>query len=436
MKIAVLGAGLTGLTAAYYLSKNGHQVSVFEKESAPGGLASTFKLPHWDWPLEYFYHHFFANDYDAINLIRELGLGSKLFFKKPTTAIYYESAKLQSKIQNHKSEIINHKSPIYPLDSPVALLQFPHLTLFDKLRTGAIIVYLKILSNYKSMEQKTAENWLKKTMGERPFEILWKPLLVSKFGKFAPQITAAWFWARIKKRTKSLGYLEDSFQTLADRLVEKIKENNGQIFLNKEVKKIEKINSHFELCTLNFELVISTLPTPIFLKIAPPLPKDYRQRLSQTPHLWAQTLVLEMNKPFLNNTYWLNINDNSFPFLALVEHTNFIDKSHYDNRHIIYIGNYLLDGHPYLKKSAHELLEIFEPYLKKINPDFRMSHVTCRMLHTSPFAQPVITVGHQPPTLQTPIPHLYLANQDCVYPWDRGINYAIELGRKVSEAII
>lgn len=424
MKIAVLGAGLTGLTAAYYLSQKGYKVTVFEKEATSGGLASCFKNNDWEWPLERFYHHLFANDFAAVNLIKKLGLGPKLFFKKPITAIYYQNS--------------NH-----PFDSASALLKFPHLTFSERLRTGAVLAYLKLISNYKSLEKITAEKWLKKTMGQRSFDVLWKPLLTSKFGNYASKVSAAWFWARIKKRTKSLGYLEGSFQILIDCLIEKIKENNGQILLNNEVVKIRQDNKgtlHVHFNDMNhyseFDKVVVTIPTSIFLKITSGLLKNYRLPLSQISHLWAQTLILKLKEPFLKKIYWLNINDASFPFLAVVEHTNFIDKSHYGDHHLLYIGNYLPNGHPYLKKSAAELFEIFKPYLQKINPNYTLD-AKRYMLFSAPFAQPIIPVNYSKiiPPFETPIKNVYLANMQQVYPWDRGTNYAIELGEKVAELI-
>lgn len=424
MKIAILGAGITGLTAAYCLTKKGCKVTVFEKEPIPGGLASGFKNKNWEWPIERFYHHFFTSDKETINLIRELEQGKNLLFPTPLTATYYQGQ-------------------IYQLDSPFSLLKFPYLSLGEKIRTGVVIAYLKLLSNYQPLEQTTAEKWLKKKMGEESFKILWQPLLAGKFSDFAPQVSAAWFWARIKKRSRSLGYIKGGFQTLTDRLVEKIEENGGKILLNTEVQKIKTHNSRFiihpptgEAGDSLFDVVISTLPTPIFLNIAPFLPEDYRNRLSQIPHLWAQTLVLELKRPFLEKVYWLNINDTSFPFLAVVEHTNFISRSNYNNHSILYIGNYLPNGHPYLKKTRGEILKIFCPYLKKINPDFnyKLSIINYK-LFSAPYAQSVITVGYRPPELQTPAQNLYLANLDCVYPWDRGINYAIELGNKVAKLV-
>ena len=62
MKIGIIGAGFTGLSAAYYLQKKGHSVTLFEKESYPGGLAIGFKEKEWNWTLEKHYHHSFTNE--------------------------------------------------------------------------------------------------------------------------------------------------------------------------------------------------------------------------------------------------------------------------------------------------------------------------------------------------------------------------------------
>ena len=70
MKIAIVGAGFTGLSAAFELSKKGHEVVIFEKDSNPGGLAIGFKEKPWNWSLEKHYHHWFSNDYEVINLAK------------------------------------------------------------------------------------------------------------------------------------------------------------------------------------------------------------------------------------------------------------------------------------------------------------------------------------------------------------------------------
>ncbi|MDO8638054.1 MAG: oxidoreductase, partial [Candidatus Daviesbacteria bacterium] len=185
-----------------------------------------------------------------------------------------------------------------------------------------------------------------------------------------------------------------------------------------------------------FDKILVTTPTSIFTKIAK-LPKSYVKRLNSIQHLSALVLVLTFKKPFFpKNTYWLNITNKDFPFLVMAEHTNFMDKKNYGNQHILYIGNYLSDNHPYLKLSAKQLFAIYKPFLKKINPDHQSSIINHQSF-SFPNAQPVVTTKYpqQIPTFQTPLKNIYLANMDMVYPWDRGVNYAIELGEKAAKIL-
>jgi protoporphyrinogen oxidase len=161
------------------------------------------------------------------------------------------------------------------------------------------------------------------------------------------------------------------------------------------------------------------------------------------PHLWAQTLILETDEPILDKIYWLNINDRNFPFLAAVAHTNFMDKKNYNGHHLTYFGNYLPDNHPYLTMDKEQLLKEFLPYIEKLNPNFR-SHSSPSSrnslqsyLFTTPFAQPVheLNYSKRAPKLETPVNGLYLANLDSIYPWDRGTNYAVEMGQKAASRI-
>src|SRR3989344_9260947 len=153
----------------------------------------------------------------------------------------------------------------------------------------------------------------------------------------------------------------------------------------------------------------------------------------------AINLVLSLNKQFLEDgTYWLNINAAHFPFLAIVEHTNFMDKKHYNNEHMVYIGNYLPHEHPYFKKEAVDLIREFQPYLSTINPKFDKKWVNSAYLFKAPFAQPIIPTNYleKVPAFETPIKDLYLCNIQQVYPWDRGTNYAVTNGEAVARRVL
>lgn len=190
--------------------------------------------------------------------------------------------------------------------------------------------------------------------------------------------------------------------------------------------------------TNTFDKIIITASSPAFITMFPQLPIKYQQNLKSIPHLTALNLLLITKEKFLQDTYWLNINDRSFPFIAVIQHTNLVDSKYYGNQHLTYIGNYLPDNHPYLKMTKEQLFNLYLPYLAKINPKFNFELYTLNFeLFTSPFAQPVFRVNYSriKPDFTTPIPNVYLSNMDMVYPWDRGTNYAIELGEKVTRFV-
>src|SRR5690606_16580711 len=94
------------------------------------------------------------------------------------------------------------------------------------------------------------------------------------------------------------------------------------------------INGH----TIAYDRVISTSSPSLMLKLAPELAATpYGQQMQELRSIGALCLVIALRQSLLTaGTYWLNLPATSpdkqtsqFPFLALVEHTNFMDKSHY-----------------------------------------------------------------------------------------------------------
>lgn len=432
MKIGIVGGGFTGLTAAYELAKAGHKVTVFEKDKALGGLAHGFRRPGWDWHLEAAYHHLFTNDHAIIDLIKELDLADKLIIKRPITANLVSP-------RYKKDSYIRTDSlfdDVAPFDSPLHLLTYPGLSLIDKLRTAILLTSIKINPFWQPFEWLTAKQLFLSIGGRAAWEAIWEPLMTAKFGHFAETVAASWLWARIKKRTPKLCYIEGGFHTLVTALEQAIKKHGGIIHTGIQLDKLDKL--------VKFDRTLLTIPTP-----------------SSIPHLHAQTLILETKEPILKNVYpapggsrcgvyWLNITDRSFPFLAVVAHTNMIDKKHYGGHHLTYFGNYLPSGHPYLSMTAAQLYNEFLPFIKRLfitangkmkTANFSQKRLpfTVYRLHsfTGLFAQPVHErhYSRRAPKLQTLIKDVYLANMDSIYPWDRGTNYAVELGQKAARVI-
>lgn len=149
--------------------------------------------------------------------------------------------------------------------------------------------------------------------------------------------------------------------------------------------------------------------------------------------LGATDLVLRLKKQFLTDgTYWLSICEKGSPLLVLVEHTNLMEKKNYNNEHLVYLGNTLLQLKKKYLMNKEELLKFYDPMLKRINSDYKKNIISYE-LFKAPFAQPIIPINYSKmvPSMITPLKNVYLANIEQVYPWDRGANY--ELGEKVAQ---
>ena len=426
MRIAILGAGFAGLSAAHDLLNAGHTVTIYEAANKPGGLASGFRQPGWAWSLEYFYHHWFASDRHILGLIRELGLESKVRFPRPTTVVY-------------------HKGKFYPFDSALAVLSFPGLSWPDKIRFGLVGVYLRLTPLWKPLERHTAHAWLRRALGKRAYRALWEPLLMGKFGPYYKEVNMAWFWARIHARTPRLGTYEGGFQAFADDFAAALESRGAAFRYATRVRRVQAVTGGLEVTTEDgaretYDRVLAALPPHILADIAPDLPADYLAGIRGLKNMGALAIALALKQPLSpEGYYWYNIPKRAgFPFLILVDHTNFVPPEHFGGQHIAYIGDYLPPDHEYFSLSKEELLAIYLPALKRVNPTFSEDWVEGAWLYKARYAQPVPLVGHSRniPAIRTPVPGLYLASMYQVYPWDRGTNFAVEIGRRAARRLL
>jgi protoporphyrinogen oxidase len=423
MRIAIIGAGYGGMAAAWDLRKAGHEITIFESAVHAGGLASGFKEPHWDWSVEKFYHHWFQTDSEMLGLIRELGLEDKVRFPRPFTVMLY-------------------KNKWYPFDSIFKMALFPGLGWgINKVRFGFVGLFLRLTNNWHALEKVTADEWMLKWAGKSVYEQMWKPLLVGKFGPFYKDVNMAWMWARIKARTTRLGTFEGGFQKFSDLFAEKLRDAGVEIRLGTQVKFIKR-NPNNSLSIAagkveSFDKVLVTTSPNLLAKLCPDLPENYLKGLLELKSMGAVVMVMSLKRQLSEQGYyWFNLpKDAGYPMLALVEHTNFVPRENFGGDHIVYAGDYLEAGHEYFSMSDEQLLERFTPAFKKFNPAFERDWVKKVWVFKTDYAQPVPLVNHSRniPAIETPIEGLYFASMSQVYPWDRGTNFAVEIGRRAAQ---
>ncbi|WP_329597521.1 NAD(P)/FAD-dependent oxidoreductase [Streptomyces pseudovenezuelae] len=418
MNLGIIGAGATGLTAAWDAVRAGHQVTVLEAADELGGLAASLEVGGV--PLERYYHHIFRSDKAMIALIEELGLGDALRFHKPTTGIY-------------------RGGKLIDFTTPLDMLRHPEFGPLDAVRFAGSSAVLKAVRKGDRYNDLTALAWLRKWAGKKATAAVWEPLLRGKFGDRAEQVSMAWLWARIHCRTFELGYVDGGFERVYAALRDGIEERGGKVEFGKAVGSIRQDGTDEAVVTCAdgssyaFDRLIVTTPQPAFAKAAG-LPDD--SALWKNQYLGATCFVLELDRSAIPY-YWLNINEPDFPFLAVVEHTKMIDPSVYGGRHILYVGNYVEREDRRFTTDPGQLLDEFVPYLKRINPAFDRSWIQTWHFSKAGFAQPVVTPEYRAliPAHETPMSRVTLATMAQIYPQDRGQSYSVAMAREVTAAL-
>jgi protoporphyrinogen oxidase len=428
--IAVVGAGLAGLTASLRLAEAGHTVRIFERYPRPGGLARSLTIGGEE--IEAFYHHLFTSDTSCIRLAEELGLGDEIEWLPSCMGLWTDGR-------------------LWDFGTPQSLLRFRPLRMVDKIRFALSTLLLQRTADPTEFEQVSAASWIRKHQGERVWRSVWGPLLYQKFADDAEKVAMVWLWGKLRlrgtSRSKSgmgeqLGYMRGSFARLVRAYEDRLESLGVTFHLSDAVEGIERSSDGLRLKTRKGSAAASTVlvaaPVPDYIQIAGGILEEQEsQALKRLRATAAICTVLELERS-LTRYYWLNIADDEMPFGGLIEHTNYIPRERYGGRHILYISNYLFPDHELYSAPKSKILGRYEPALKRINPDFDSSWILASHHFRADYAQPVVTTGYkeQMPSFSSSVPGLYLCSMANIYPEDRGMNYAIAYGEKVANVIL
>ena len=424
--VVIIGAGFCGLAAGYELGKRGVRVTIFEMDEGIGGLAGSFQVNGVR--LEKFYHHWFNNDKHVMTLIDELGMQDQVILRATRTGMYYANN-------------------FFKLSTPFDVLRFKPLSMLDRFRLGLLVLRARRVKNWRQLENLSAEEWLREKGGDKVYEIIWEPLLRGKFGEYASEISAVWFWNKLKLRGGSRGkggkeqlaYYRGGFIALAEEIAAHIESTGGRLITNKAVDHIvvhegkvtgvEADGDQFQA-----DAVIATPALPIIADlIEPHVSHDFIERLRRIKYLANMCLILELDRS-LSDIYWLNVNDPMFPFVAVIEHTNFEPRDSYGGRNIVYLSKYLPESSDLFRMQDGELLKFTIPHLQKMFPAFKRDYIIDHHVWRAKYSQPVVERNYSAliPAQETVLSNLFITTMAQIYPEDRGTNYAIGEGRKIA----
>ena len=421
-----MGGGFTGLSLAFDLVNKGVKVKVLEADSEVGGLAGTFEVGGQK--LEKFYHHWFNNDQHVMGLIDDLGAKDKVRLRATRTGMYYSNK-------------------FYRLSSPLDLLKFKALSFVGRVRLGLLALKARRIKDWKVLEKISASQWLRDMAGEEVYQVVWEPLLRGKFGEAAEDVSAVWMWNKLKLRGGSRGskgeeqlaYFEGGFRALLDKLVDYIEEHGGQVITSSEVQKLiiseQKITGvETADCVYQANTVVLPTPLPIIARLLQEhASKKYLEKINRIKFLANICIVLELEKS-LSSTYWLNVNDPTFPFVAVIEHTNFEDINFYGGRHIVYLSKYLPETDKLYTMSDDEAVAYSLENIKKMFPHFSSDWLLRATVWRGKYSQPIVEKNYSQmiPDHSTEIENLFINTMAQIYPEDRGTNYAIRDGRALA----
>ena len=442
-RVAVIGAGVTGLVAARELARAGWSVEVFERWPDVGGQASAFDVGSGVL-VERYYHHWFRSDLEMVALHEEL---------------------LPGELEWHRSSVgMFAQGRIWPFLTPRDLLSYSPVPPVDRVRLGFATLSLARRRDWERMDDIGALEWLRKATGPRALDAVWTPLLLGKFGPDAERIPLAWLWSKLVLRRQKLGgsgatreelgYPRRSFQAISAALAQDIKKRGGVIRLDQEVLRARRDADGFLLeCALpgayrkpsgaaetdpsrssRADAVLLTTPTGVSARLVE-WPSDFRSRLLGWRYRVAVVLLLELRRQF-TTTYWLNNADRTVPFLGVIEHTNLVPADRYAARYL-YVSNYVAAGDGLVSMTTDEILERYLPALKRIAPTFDQHDILRAWSFREEAAQPIPEIGnrHRILPFETPVPGVFLGNTTQIYPEDRGTNYSVRLGRDAAAAI-
>jgi protoporphyrinogen oxidase len=429
--VIVIGAGVTGLVAAYELIKRGFRVTVVESSDRLGGLAGSFFLGLT--PAEKYYHFICRGDDDLIDLIHELGIESALHWRQASTTSFI-------------------RGRMFKLNTPFDLLKFSPVPFSQRLRFGLNALISQHRKHWHELDRISAKEWLIDQVGPEAYAAIWDPLLRIKFGTFQEDISAAWIWHRIHRVSRSrdglfggcrYGYLEKGCFTLVEALKSRLAGSDSfQLLMGTPVARIAVNNSRAEgvitAPTNKFvagDFVISTIALPILEELVS-LAGEYGERLRQIEYLNIVCMLMQLERP-LSEEFWTNVNDPRIAFNGIIELTNLNPRSDLGGTHLVYIPFYVYRTDPRWRFSDAQLYEECSEALGIIHPHFGDHLVKNWLVSRDHYAQAICSVGflNIMPGHETPVENLFITDSSQYYPEDRTISAAVRLGRQVASLI-
>jgi protoporphyrinogen oxidase len=407
-ELAIVGGGMLGLVLALRYAQSGRTVTVFEAAPFWGGLAAPWSLGDIEWDRHY--HVILSSDMALRSLLEEIGLADELRWTTTRTGFFVDGG-------------------YHELSSITDFFRFAPLSMFEKVRLGAAILYASRKRAAGSLEDTTAHAWLRRLCGARTYNVLWEPLLRAKLGEeadvsasFIAKSIARLYGARKSgtERRERFGYVAGGYARIIGTLVAKL-ESYGVVMRSgtpvTAVKRMRRDGENgFVLETAGDERfgaheVIVTAPSPRAAAMCVELPQEERDLHSAIRYQGIVCMSMVTEKP-INPYYITNITQRDIAFSAIINMSAIVERDQFAGRALTYLPKYVAPDDPIFTCSDDEIAERFLRSLEAMHPEFDRSSIIATGISRVPHVFPLPTLDYtrRLPPIQTSHPGLAIVN--------------------------
>ncbi|MCR4438328.1 MAG: NAD(P)/FAD-dependent oxidoreductase [bacterium] len=430
-QVAIVGGGMLGMTLAYRLAGAGAEVTLFEAANELGGLVGSCRIGHVSW--DRYYHVVLPSDSRLQALLGELGLSGQLVWKQTRTGL-----------------LIDGK--LYSVSNVREFVSLPVLSLLDKLRLGANILYASRTRNWQRLERLPAVEWLRTWCGERTCAHFWVPLLRAKLGEEYRAASAAFIWATMARlysarrtgaKREELGYVHGGYATVVEAMVRALHERGVKVKYGHRLHRVE-LEAAGD-CLLRFDngathrtaKVVLTSPNPAIVQTCRWLPAPEAKRLGGATYMGIVCLALLLRKP-LAGFYVTNIADGGFPFTGIIEMSSLVDPRTFGGHSLVYLPKYVRADDPLLLAPAEEILHSFVEALCRVYPALSLEDVVGWSVNREQhvFALPTLRYSESAPPMCTVAPGVFIVNSAQIVNTTLNVNEAVRQAEEAAQLLM
>ncbi len=432
---AVVGGGVLGLSLAHRLAKRGVRVTLLEAAPELGGLASAWRLKtdHDEVVWDRHYHVTLLSDTVLRDLLEEIGLTDHMRWVETKTG-FYSGGELHS------------------MSNSLEFLNFPPLTLIEKIRLGMTIFYASRIKDWRPLEKVSVADWLRKWSGEGVFEKIWLPLLKAKLGETYRETSAAFIWAHTNRMYKArrsglkkemFGYVRGGYASILDRLAQVLSEMGVAVQCSAPVHDTVSTDEgrvlvqYGEGHSAEFDNVVFTVPSPVIANACSELEAEERRRHQEIKYLGIVCASLLLKKP-ISPYYVTNITDTWVPLTAVIEMTTIVHPSELGGRSLVYLPKYVPSDDPLFEESDESLQERWLGTLEKMYPHFSRDQVEAFQVSRARnvMALPTLNYSSKLPPMRTSVPGVFAINSAHILKGNLNVNETIELGYEAFDRLL